>query len=315
MGRKKQNTEFVKEIFELTKGDYIFLEEYKGHNSKIKVKHSCGFEYEVTPKNFLFGKRCPQCAHLERSKSQRNNIQNVKKRIFEVHGDEYTLLSEEYINNKTKMKFLHKSCGRVFESTANKIMSGRGCNYCFGIRKATHEEFIKKFRDVEFSEEYTLLEEYKNSRTKILTHHNVCGTEFLLDPHHFLREVGYCPTCSYEKNNSKGVKKIRKWLDKHNFKYEVEKYFEKCIHKKMLPFDFFIESLKTAIEYDGEFHFKPFGKDEMELEMTKLRDSIKDTFCRENDITLIRIPYNEYKNIYSILNEKLLSSSTTSRKA
>jgi len=59
-----------------------------------------------------------------------------------------------------------------------------------------------------------------------------------------------------------------------------------------------------CIEYDGEQHFNEYGKDFFNaenLEIRKLRDSIKNDYCQKNNIQLIRISYKEN------INEKLKS--------
>ena len=64
-----------------------------------------------------------------------------------------------------------------------------------------------------------------------------------------------------------------------------------------------------CIEYDGEQHFRPsaFSGDEKEaqakFEEDQKRDAIKNKFCKDNEINLVRIPYWEFKNIDSILNK------------
>ena len=53
-----------------------------------------------------------------------------------------------------------------------------------------------------------------------------------------------------------------------------------------------MEDYDVAIEVDGEHHRSPVmygGKDE--LDIVKKRDSIKNKYCRDNNIILIRIPY------------------------
>ena len=57
------------------------------------------------------------------------------------------------------------------------------------------------------------------------------------------------------------------------------------------------------IEVDGEQHFRPvcFGgitKERAELNFKKSqeRDRIKDEYCKENGIKLLRIPYLEYRS-------------------
>lgn len=60
--RKKTHGTFVKEVYDLTDGEYLVLGEYYTARKKIDVKHkSCGNTYEVVPNDFLQGNRCPSC--------------------------------------------------------------------------------------------------------------------------------------------------------------------------------------------------------------------------------------------------------------
>ena len=92
-----------------------------------------------------------------------------------------------------------------------------------------------------------------------------------------------------------------------NIKYIEQYKFNDCIYKDKLIFDFYIPSLNTCIEYDGEGHYKPFrfNKDketmQKKLEETQIRDAIKTQYCKDNNIKLIRIPYFEFDNIDEIL--------------
>ena len=101
--------------------------------------------------------------------------------------------------------------------------------------------------------------------------------------------------------------KIRKWLERENIKYEKEYTFEDCKDKYVLRFDFAvfndIGELLLLIEYDGLQHFEAiecFGGEKAFKKIQK-RDKIKDKFCDENNIRLIRInPYNsDISNICS----------------
>lgn len=67
--------------------------------------------------------------------------------------------------------------------------------------------------------------------------------------------------------------------------------------------------LNVAIELDGEQHFKPInfgGSNTNEsFEERIIRDNIKNAYCDDNNITLIRIPYWDFNNIDKILSESL----------
>ena len=65
--------------------------------------------------------------------------------------------------------------------------------------------------------------------------------------------------------------------------------------------------MRTAIEFDGIQHFQPlqiFGGSEA-YERLKINDKIKNDYCEINYINLIRIRYDRYDNIYSILWQNL----------
>lgn len=97
---------------------------------------------------------------------------------------------------------------------------------------------------------------------------------------------------------------VKKYLEGKKIPFVVEKRFKECSDLKKLPFDFFIESQNTVIEVDGEHHFFPVaygGKNHMDeaishFERTLRHDKIKDQFCEENGIRIIRIPYFEFFN-------------------
>ena len=79
--------------------------------------------------------------------------------------------------------------------------------------------------------------------------------------------------------------------------YEQQKRFSDCKYHYTLPFDFAIYdndgAVKCLIEYDSQQHFKSvalFGGDEA-YEQSKIRDKIKDDYCKEKNILLIRLNY------------------------
>lgn len=94
---------------------------------------------------------------------------------------------------------------------------------------------------------------------------------------------------------SKGEQKIIEILNAHNIDYTTQKTFDTCCFDNKYPayFDFYIEN-KYLIEYDGEQHFnyKNEGWNNKEnFNKTKERDLIKNQWCKQNNIPLIRIPY------------------------
>lgn len=70
------------------------------------------------------------------------------------------------------------------------------------------------------------------------------------------------------------------------------------------------DNIKILIEYDGKQHFQPidyFGGKE-QYNKNKIRDDIKDEYCKKNNMPLLRLPYfltNEEikQQILKILND------------
>jgi very-short-patch-repair endonuclease len=310
---KKTLNEFKKEVFDLEKGEYTVLsEKYINNKTKIKMKHnneSCGHhEYYVTPHMFICGRRCPKCAKKKKKKafdklnnSRKKDLNEFKKEVKQWSNNQYLIKSKNYINNNTKLKFYHKKCKNDFLMTPNDFQQGHRCPYCAGIKHKTYDEFLEDFYNSVDPEEYEVVSNsYKNTQTKMEFHHKKCGNNFKMRPSDILRGQR-CPHCQ----ESKGERKIRKWLEKNNINFKSEFTFKECKNIRVLPFDFYVDSESLLIEFDGIQHYEIveiFGG-EKGLKETKRNDKIKNNFCKENGISLLRIPYWEYGNINKILND------------
>ncbi|MBS4894063.1 MAG: hypothetical protein KHZ90_09870 [Veillonella parvula] len=148
---------------------------------------------------------------------------------------------------------------------------------------------------------YKILSPYIGALDKMLIDFN-CGH----NPHWIIPSVlknGIsCPVC----NESKGEKTIRLYLENNNIKFKQEYVFADCKHKYTLPFDFYIPNYNLCIEFDGIQHFEVrehFGGNK-EFKNTQIRDEIKNKYCKDNNINLLRIPYWKLDNIENILDEE-----------
>ena len=100
---------------------------------------------------------------------------------------------------------------------------------------------------------------------------------------------------------SKGENIIDNYLKSVNINYIRQYKFDNCKNKRKLPFDFYIPDYNVCIEYDGIQHYesvKRFGGVDNLLKIQQ-KDKIKNEYCLNNNIRLIRIKYNE--NIYDKL--------------
>lgn len=112
----------------------------------------------------------------------------------------------------------------------------------------------------------------------------------------------------YDRQSSVGELVIESIIDSMNIKYQREYRFEKCKYKNTLPFDFYIKDFNICIEYDGKQHFEVIdhfgGKEQFKQQVIK--DEIRNNFCKENGIGLIRFRYDQsFEEVEMILKETL----------
>lgn len=272
------------------KYDYSLVEYIK---SKLKVKIICKEHgiFKQRPSNHMDGQGCPKCNYNFKS----NTIEFIKKSVL-IHGDKYDYSLVNYINDRSKIDIICKEHG-IFEQVANYHLTGSGCVKCKLGGKSSTKEFIESASNIhDYKYDYRLVE-YINRYTKVNIMCEYHGL-FTQRPANHLKGEG-CPKCRL----SKGEIRICKLLTNRNINYETQYVFNDCKDKIALPFDFYIPKYNLCIEFDGEQHFRPieyFGG-QKSFENQKRRDYIKDMYCLDNKITLLRISYLEYDLIDGIL--------------
>lgn len=123
-------------------------------------------------------------------------------------------------------------------------------------------------------------------------------TERDVDAYKLKRGISTSCGCDF---SSKGEKIIEYILNKNNISYEKEKIFPTCklSQKGIARFDFYVDN-KYLIEFDGEQHFilrESGWNDPEKLKRTQERDVLKNQWCRDNNIPLIRIPYTHLEDL------------------
>ena len=125
-----------------------------------------------------------------------------------------------------------------------------------------------------------------------------CGQISYVTTSHLLS--GHTQSCGCWKE-SRGEILIATLLEELGISFKREFIFDNCQNPKtnhVLRFDFYLPDYNCCIEYDGIQHYKITGwSSEKVLKATQERDKIKTSYCMENNIKLIRIPYWEKDNI------------------
>lgn len=100
---------------------------------------------------------------------------------------------------------------------------------------------------------------------------------------------------------SKGEALIQKIFEENNIDYIKEKAFSDCRFKDtngLARFDFYLPQYNIIIEYDGEQHFQQTSfYTQEQFNNIQLHDEIKNNYCKEHNIPLIRIPCTDYDKI------------------
>lgn len=106
---------------------------------------------------------------------------------------------------------------------------------------------------------------------------------------------GHTTSCGCKKR-SKMEQQIVDWLNEMHANYVTEKSFPDCFNddnSQHLYFDFYFPEQNTVIEYDSIIHYEPieFIGGIKRLEHIQLLDRLKDEYCKNKGIRMIRIPY------------------------
>jgi len=195
------------------------------------------------------------------------------------------VLLDKYKNIRTKVKHKCLECDYIFTNTPVNIK--RLVNPCPNC--STFKIDIQTYRERLPIDIICLSDEFNGTHTKLPHKCLQCGNVWETKPNHILHMGSGCPICK----SSKGERKINNALISYGIKYIKE--YNISISNINYRFDFYLPKENTFIEFDGIQHFKPidyFGGKEAFLKI-KESDEIKNLYCGENNINIIRIDYKD----------------------
>lgn len=276
----------------------------------------CGAEYITPYSAYNTGRKsiqkdcCPKCVGLKGSEARL--FREAQKRIdaaaemCDHNGYELLTSTDEYTGVKMIAKFICPKHG-VQEMILDNIIHGHRCIRCSYEERGrglTHSKQYISDKIAEVNGNVLLNpDEYKGSLVRNLRIKCSCGREFTTSFTNYMRaNKNRCSVCAH--TDSVAETKIGDFLKRRNIKYIPEMRFPDCRDKKPLPFDFYLVDENLIIEYDGKHHFLPI-RGERHFEMIQRHDRMKDEYCEEKGIAILRIPYWETKNMLDIIEEKL----------
>lgn len=283
----KTRAEIEREVRNKTEDQYRMAEPYKGDGEKILFVHrKCGYKWKIKPNDILNDHGCPKC-----SKTSRWDTKKLKDYIKQVSFGEYELLGE-FSTMLKPVKIRHNKCGAVLYMQPSSFKNGHRCYKCAMKKwgenqRITEHQFYNRVSFV-LGDEYRVTGFTRRDKEVIVTHKK-CGNTWKTLAANTLSGSG-CPFCK----SSRGERYINNWLKREKISFIPQKKFADCKDQLPLPFDFYLPAYNLIIEYDGRQHFS--GSDdyfggEKAFQIRHKHDLIKNNYCEDNGINLLRIPY------------------------
>ena len=298
--------EFIEKANEVHgEGRYDYSEvEYVNNDINVIIichNHEKPYEFKQTPNNHLNGSGCRKCQYEKVSKSLKSDTEKFIEDSNKVHGvGRYDYSEVDYKGSKIDVWIIcheHDKPYR-FPQKPSDHLQGRGCNICANkkvseLNKLTLEEFIEKANEVHGVGTYDYSKvNYVDTKTEVII---ICPKhkEFPQTPDHHIYGKNGCPKC----NKNKGEESIRKFLIEKGIEFEEQKTFEGCEYKRQLKFDFYLPKYNLCIESDGNVHSDKINWNgkltneemEKELKLNQHRDEIKNEYCKNKGINLVRV--------------------------
>lgn len=263
-----------------------------------------------TMQQIFKGQGCYYCGCEKLSKSSflsqdivQSNISKINPHVKLIEYKGATQQLKCYCNKHNK--YFYKG---YYALSHNK---NSGCDLCYAenIRENQGmgiDEFRNRLKKVH--PELNVVGEYMNYTTPIEVYCTTHEYTFYSRPVDLLKRTKCCDKSKYNYKEEQVCNFIE---ETYGFTVTRQKQFNDCKDKRVLPFDIYLDDYNVLIEYQGEQHYKPvmFSSETLEeaiekFEYTKKHDAIKEQYCINNNIPLIKIPYWEFDNLqYYIFNE------------
>ena len=257
--------------------------------------------FTQTPSVHLSGSGCRQCANDSIGLSNSDNNESYIAKAVKIYGDRFDYSKLDYKGTFDSITVICKEHNVTFTQLPNAHLNHIGCKECNSImftelRLSNTEEFIKKSKEAHGDKYDYGKTIYTHSKEEVEIYCNKHKKYFNQIPNAHLKGSG-CQLC----NNSRGEERVSLHLDKLSIEYTREYIIPNS--NTAYRYDFYLPKLNILIEYDGELHYSAvefFGGVDA-LKKTQERDKRKDALAKLNNIPLIRIHYEEYKNIEDYL--------------
>jgi len=226
----------------------------------------------------------------------------IKCQDIDYHGS-YNTIPKTFIKGH-RCSYCNTSSGKVHPlDSLGKVLEDKGLLHLWSKmnKKSPYEYAPWSKKDVGWKCPEGKHEDYSRN----ISDSNICNFR--------------CPDCQYSKGETQIDKILTQLNIPHNSQYKFNNL--KGVNNGLLKFDIPVfwdvekTKLRILFEYDGEQHFRPICFNGISMEraienfkQTQISDKMKNLYCAENNIQLIRIPYWEFNNIEKYLKYYLIDN-------
>jgi predicted nucleic acid-binding Zn-ribbon protein len=194
MSRKVTNEEYVKRVKDINP-NIIVLEPYSF--AHIKIKHLCkicGYIWLVVPDAILRKQGCPKCGMKRAGDKKRKSHEIYVNEVKNINSNIEVL--EEYKGARTPISHKCLICNHIYKPQPSNVLGNQGCPKC-AIKSRTMQmpEYLDIVNTVH-NGKIQVLEEYKNSNTKIKHLCMKCNLIWDVIPESIRYGRG-CPKCNH----------------------------------------------------------------------------------------------------------------------
>jgi len=258
--------------------------EYTNYNSETLITCPIHGDYKQLPYLHVNGHGCIQCADVERRKKRSIPFNEFIKRAKKAHGDLYDYNEDSYKNYTTKTEIICKKHGSFMQMPYKHVEMKQGCPKC----KMEHQTERQLLTLDEFKKRSLNIHGDKYDYSKVTYKGNNKEVEIICPEHgtfwqkplkHWIGQG--CPKC----NQSHLERDVELMLKNEGIDFIYQATKKDLNFLDMKSIDFYIPSLKIAIECQGIQHFEDMKF--MKSDKAKESDVIKYNICEKNNVNLI----------------------------
>lgn len=310
--RRMTTERFIERVKEIhgDKYDYSKLHYCRPHEEVCIICPEHGEFWQRAAVHLYNGCGCPKCGDLSTKNLQIKSTEQFVQECKRVHGDKYDYSKAIYEGANNNIEIICPIHGSFWQR-AKHHEEGVGCPLCgkeqaAQQRRLDTENVLNRFHEIHGNKYNYSKVEYRSIEEKVEI---ICPTHgsFFQTPYLHIRGSG-CPMC----RGSYGEQIIKEILDgngvEYKFQYKIMLDLRLFGNNVFLLADFFLPKENLIIEFNGKQHYQEiryFHQNKDDFLKQKRRDQKLREWCKDNNINLLEIKYDQIDNIKEILSNHI----------